>query len=104
MRASAVRGRYSMRQRLVASVRRRAKRPDQEDEVRQGEEGEGDPEVEEKVVVERGAVSAGVGGQEPRWGEQKRGVAGRARLAGERHTSRISCLSGDSEGVSRVFR
>ncbi len=37
----------------------------EEDQVGQGEEGEGDPEVEEEVMVERGAVGAGVGGQGP---------------------------------------
>ena len=36
---------------------------DEEDEVGEGEEGEGDPEVEEELAVERGAVGAGVGGQ-----------------------------------------
>jgi hypothetical protein len=72
--------------------------------VREGEEGEGNPEVEEKMVVECGAVSAAVGGEKPRWGQQKRAVAGQARFAGERHTSRISCLRADDpEGVSRVF-
>ncbi len=33
---------------------------DQEDEVGESEEGEGDPEIEEEVVVEGGAVSGGV--------------------------------------------
>lgn len=41
----------------------------QQNEVREGEESEGDPKIEEEMVVERGAVGAGVGGQEP-WGEQ----------------------------------
>jgi hypothetical protein len=31
----------------------------------EGEESEGDPEVEKEMVVERGAVGAGVGGEEP---------------------------------------
>jgi hypothetical protein len=62
----------------------------QEDEVCQGEESEGDPEVEKKMVVERGAVSAGVGGKEPRWGEKERRVAGKARLAGVEHGLRIA--------------
>ena len=38
---------------------------EEEDEVCESEEGEGDPEVEEEMVVERGAVGAGVGGKEP---------------------------------------
>ena len=38
---------------------------DEEDEVREGEEGEGDPEVEEEVGVEGGAVRGGVDGQVP---------------------------------------
>jgi hypothetical protein len=36
---------------------------DEKDEVCEGEEGEGDPEVEEEMVVECGAVGAGVGGE-----------------------------------------
>jgi hypothetical protein len=36
-----------------------------EDEVCESEEGEGDPEVEEEMMVERGAVGAGVGREEP---------------------------------------
>ena len=56
--------------------------------MRKGEESEGDPEVEEEMVVERGAVRAGVRGKEP-WGEQERGAGG-ARDAGERHVFRIA--------------
>ena len=63
---------------------------DEEDEMSEGEEGEGYPEIEEEVVVERGAVSAGVGGKEPGWGEQERGVACEARLAGVGHGLRIA--------------
>ena len=72
--------------------------------MREGEEGEGNPEVEEKMVVECGAVSAGVGGKKPGC-KQERGVrVGGPRLAGEEHESRISCLrAGDAEHVSRVF-
>ena len=36
---------------------------DEDDEVCEEEEGEGYPEVEEEMVVEGGAVSAGVGGE-----------------------------------------
>ena len=35
---------------------RRLSEAGEEEEVREGEEGEGDPEIEEEVVVERGAV------------------------------------------------
>lgn len=41
------------------------KKTHEEDEVCEGEKGEGDPEVEEKMMVERRAVSAGVDGEEP---------------------------------------
>ena len=37
----------------------------EKDQVGEGEEGEGDPEVEEKMMVERGSVCAGVCGQGP---------------------------------------
>ena len=40
----------------------------QEDEVRNGKESEGDPEVQEELVVKRGAMSAGVDGERPREG------------------------------------
>jgi hypothetical protein len=36
---------------------------EENDEVCEGEESEGDPEIEEEMVIERGAVGAGVGGQ-----------------------------------------
>jgi hypothetical protein len=36
---------------------------EEEDQVGEGDESEGDPEVEEEMVVEGGAVSAGVGGE-----------------------------------------
>ena len=51
----------------------------EEDEVGEGEEGEGDPEVEEEMVVEGGAVGAGVGGERTRMG---RAGARRSELAG----------------------
>ena len=71
---------------------------EEEDEVCESDESEGDPEIEEELVVERGAVGAGVGGEKP-GGEQERGFADEARLAGDRHTSRISCLrAGDPRG------
>ena len=38
----------------------------EEDEVCEGQEGEGDPEIEKEMVVERGAVGAGVG-----WGRNQ---------------------------------
>ncbi len=38
---------------------------DEKDEVREGEEGEGDPEIEEEVGVECVAVLGGVDGQVP---------------------------------------
>jgi hypothetical protein len=63
---------------------------DKEEEVREDEKAEGNPEVEEEMVVERGAVGAGVGWKEPRWNEQKRGVVGEARLAGVGHGLRIA--------------
>jgi hypothetical protein len=44
---------------------------DEDDEMGEGKEGECDPEVEEEMAVERGAVGAGVEGKEP-WGEQER--------------------------------
>lgn len=44
----------------------------EEDEVSEGEEGEGDPEVEEEMVVECRAVGTGVGGKIPR--SEKHGV------------------------------
>ena len=77
---------------------------DKEDEMREGEEGESDPEIEEEMVVECGAVGAGITWKEPGWGEQERGVMCEARLAGERHTSRISRLrAGYPDGASRAF-
>jgi hypothetical protein len=64
---------------------------EEEDEVGEGEESEGDPEIEEEMVVERGAVNAGVGGEVPGWGEQERGMgADGARLAGMEHGLRIA--------------
>jgi hypothetical protein len=83
---------------------------DEEDEVSEGEEGEGYPEIEEEMVVERRAVSAGVGGKEPGWGEQERGVVCEARLAGVGHGLRIArsvSVSGganESDGKSKDRR
>ena len=56
--------------------------------MRDGEEGECDPEVEEEMVIEGGAVGAGVGGEE-RWVAGS-GLGPDARDAGEGHTWRIS--------------
>ena len=81
-RARAASGRYSMRQRCGGFGAAAGEEADEEDEVGESEEGEGDPEIEEEMVVERGAVGAGVGGEEPRWGEQERRVAGRGASCG----------------------
>jgi len=71
---------------------------EEKNDVSQGEEREGDPEVEEEMVIERWAVGAGIGGEEP-GGEQKRGGGtGRARDAGEKHVLRIA------RSIWRVFR
>ena len=77
---------------------------DEQDQVGQSEECEGDPEVEAEVVVERGAVGAGVGGQPP--GLVDCGsVEADARDAVEGHICRISCLrAGDSSAASLVCR
>ena len=61
---------------------------DEEDKVCESGESERDPEIEEELMVERGAVSTGVGGEEP-GGEKERGVGG-ARDAGGRHRLRIA--------------
>ena len=81
-----------------------AEEADQEDQVGQSDEREGDPEVEEEVVVERGAVGAGVFGQPP--GLVDCGsVEADARDAVEGHICRISCLRvGDSSTASPVCR
>ena len=43
------------------------------------------------MAVERGAVGAGIGGEEPRWGTHERGgEADVARDAGEKHGLRIA--------------
>ena len=63
---------------------------EEENDVSKGEEREGNPEIEEEMVIERWAVGAGVGGEEP-GGEQKcEGGTGRARDAGEKHVLRIA--------------
>ncbi len=41
--------------------------------MREGQESEDDPEVEEEMVVERGAMGAGVGGEEP-WPKKHRDI------------------------------
>jgi hypothetical protein len=55
--------------------------------VREGEEGEGDPEIEEKVGVERVAVLCGVDGQVPE------AVGGRDGL-GRLHGLIVECRMG----------
>jgi hypothetical protein len=63
----------------------------EEDEVCKGEEGEGDPEVEEEMVVEREAVGAGVGGERPRKDRHRRVLRGEERG----HRIRILRVAGE---------
>ena len=63
---------------------------EEDDEVCEGEESQGYPEVEEEVVVEREAVGAGVGGEEPRGEQERGGGTGGGRDAGEKNVLRIS--------------
>lgn len=60
---------------------------DDQDEMRESEQSKSDPQVEEEVMVECGAVGTGVRGEEP-WGKQ-RGV-GEARHAEAGHKLRIA--------------
>ena len=69
------------------------------------EEGEGDPEIEEEMVVERGTVGAGVDGEKPGCDQERAGGVQEARLAGEEHELRISCLRVcDPTGINRTSR
>ena len=72
--------------------------------MREGEEGEGDPEIEKEVVVECGTVGAGVGGQEP-WAGGGRLVGPKVRDAKEGHTWRISLPEADDlSAIVLAFR
>ena len=76
---------------------------DQENQVGEGKKREGDPEVEEKMVVERWAVGAGIVGQPPGLLDCGSMDPGAGDVV-EGHICRISCLRvGDPAAVSRPY-
>jgi len=62
-----------------------SEKANEEDQVREGEEAESDPETEQKLVVQRGAVRAGIDGEVPEVGVFQ-------RFEGKGHVFRILCL------------
>jgi hypothetical protein len=67
----------------------------EEDEMREGEKRKSNPEVQEQMAVERGAVSAGIGGERPREDRHRR------MLRGEEPGHRISILRVARDGRGR---
>jgi hypothetical protein len=82
---------------LVAGARRAMAegKAEEEDEVGEGEESESDPEIEEEMAVESGAVECGVGGEVPEAVRERDGWRGRHRLIVE-GSWRVAAVSAGS--------